>query len=165
MSRGLSLQRVFDMHFCLFRAPQEALGDADKRVSVSEIAVDRERTLELGNSLPDPIGVNPNNSQAQVSRRFFRRDRQRLDGKPFGRRQTNSPIIAHVRPGERAFGASGADNRVDIIGVERKGALEQSARLREAIRSESSVVCAHSLKIEVHRVPDLARGQRAGPPR
>ena len=51
-------ERIFDMHFCLFSAPEEALGDTDVRVGVSEIVVDRKRSLELGNSLPDPIGVN-----------------------------------------------------------------------------------------------------------
>ena len=145
-------ERIVDMDFRLFSAPEEALGNTDVPVSVSEIAVDRKRPLELGNSLRDPIGVNTDDPQTHVSRCLFGRDRQRLDGERLGRRQMSGPVIAHVRPSERAFRASGPDNSVDIVGVERKGALEQPARLREAIRSEPPVVRAHSLKIEVHRV-------------
>ena len=154
-----------DMGFGLFSAPEEALGNTDERVSVSEIAVDRKRPLELGNSLRDPIGVNADDPQTRVSRRLFGRDRQRLDGERLGRRRGEWPVIAHVRPGKRAFRASGADNRVDVVRIERKSALEQPARLRETIRSEPPVVRAHSLKIEVHASPNSAPARRAGPPR
>ena len=51
-------ERIVDMGFRLFSAPEEALGNTDVPVSVSEIAVDRKRPLELGNSLRDPIAVN-----------------------------------------------------------------------------------------------------------
>jgi hypothetical protein len=141
-----------DVAFGVFSAPEEALGDTDVPVCFSEIAVDRKRSLELSNSLRDPIGVDSDNSQAHVSRRLFGRDRQRLDCERLGRRQMRGPVIAHVRPSKRAFGARGADNRVDIVTIERKSALEQPARLRQAVRSEPTVVGAHSLKIEVHRV-------------
>src|ERR1035438_447564 len=112
------------MDFRLFSAPEEALGNTDVPVSVSEIAVDRKRPLELGNSLGDPIGVNTDDPQTHVSRRLFGRDRQRLDGERLSRRQVSGPVIAQVRPSKRAFRASGADNRVDIIRVEGKSALE-----------------------------------------
>ena len=116
VSRGLSLQRVVDMDFRLFAASEKALGHTDERVSVSEIAVDRERALEFGNALRDPIGVDLDDPQdMHVPERLFRRDRQRLDCERLGRSQASGSVVAHVRPGERAFRASGADNRIDVI--------------------------------------------------
>ena len=47
-------ERIVDMGFRLFSAPEEALGHTNVPVSVSEIAVDRKRPLELGNSVRDP---------------------------------------------------------------------------------------------------------------
>ena len=91
------------MGFGLLAAADEALGHADVRVSGGEIAVDRERSLEFGNALRGPIGVNLNDAKTQMRQRLFWRDRQRLDRKRFGRRQARGPVIAHVRPMRTRF--------------------------------------------------------------
>ena len=52
------------MGFSLFAEAEKTLGHPDIRVSVGEISVDRERSLEFGNALRSSVGVDLDAAQA-----------------------------------------------------------------------------------------------------
>ena len=45
-----------------------------------------------------------------------------------------------------------ADQRLDIVGIERQGPFEKAARLRHVFRGRPLVQASHALEIQVHRI-------------
>ena len=60
-------QRILDVTRSLFATAHKILGQSDIRMGGSEIPVDRKRSLDFGNALRGPVGVDVNGAQAQMS--------------------------------------------------------------------------------------------------
>jgi hypothetical protein len=70
----------------------------------------------------------------------------------FGRREASSPIVGRITVTDPHVDPRGADQGLDIAGVERQGALEESPRLRSRLGSRSLVQPSSALEIKVHRI-------------
>jgi hypothetical protein len=102
-------------------------------VGSGEIPVDLKRSLEFGNALPGPVGVDVEDAQAQMSRSFLRRDRKRPDRKGFGCRQSSGAVVAQVHSDKYDACKRRADDRIDVAGIERQRALEKLSGVCEIV--------------------------------
>ena len=112
------------MGFSLFAATEKALSQPDVSVSGGEISIDRERSLEFGNALRNSICIDMDDRQVKCADAFRVAIDSALNDERLGRPEARGPVIADVRPSERAFRASGADNRIDVVWIERESTLE-----------------------------------------
>ena len=80
------------------------------------------------------------------------RQRQHLGQGSFGRRGTCRPVIGQEKGDRNKVNTCGADQRLDIAGIERERMFIKAARLRHIFGSRSLIRASHALKIEVHRV-------------
>ena len=60
-------QRILDVTRSLFAAANKIFGQSDIGVGGGEIPVDRKRSLDFGNALRGPVGVDVDDAQAQMS--------------------------------------------------------------------------------------------------
>ena len=80
------------------------------------------------------------------------RQRQHLGQGRFGRCDTCRPVVGQKNADRNKVNKCGADQRLDIAGIERERLFIKAARLRQIFGSQSLIRASHALKIEVHRV-------------
>src|SRR6516162_1611484 len=86
-------------------------------------------------------------SWASVS---FGRGESTLARGRFSRREASVPVIRQESSADPIVDPSEAEQRIEIVGIERHGALEETARLRHIFRVNAPVEPGLPLKIEVH---------------
>jgi hypothetical protein len=145
-------QGLIDVSLSFFCAPDVNLAISDKGMSAGEISIQLQRMCGLGYALRSTFGLYLNASQVHVCASVVWDRRQGLGQLRFGRGEGRGGVghkgiyaLAHVRDRR-------SNERVDILGVGRKRALEKAARLRDIVRGHTLIEPSLTLKIEVHRV-------------
>ena len=91
----------------------------DERVGVSQISVQRQRSLVLSNALSHTVRCTLDYPQRQMGKGVVRRVGQRLCQRRLGYCEVRGPIVG-LKPGAN-YDMDGRhkDHRVDIVGIQR----------------------------------------------
>src|SRR5579871_2426323 len=139
------------MRLSFLRTTNKDLAESDQGMGRSKISIQLQRMLTFSDALSGPPGQNMEIAQEHMAARMVRRQRQGLAQFCFGRgkggrRVDHKGICSFPQVCDRRF-----EQRVDIVGVGRKGAIEKAARSRNMVWGRALVLPSQTLKIEVHR--------------
>ncbi len=104
----------------------EYLGEADVPVSIGQVRIERQRSLEFGDALADALGLDQDAAHNLMGQRIVRPLRKHLGYRRFGRREPGVPVVRQIGSAHSIVDPSDAEQRVEIAGIDREGALENS---------------------------------------